>query len=98
MSRHDNPLVRFAVERKVTMTMVVIGVLVLGWISLTRLPLEYLPSFSSSSISVRATYRSSSPEEVERLIVRPLEESLGTINGIDTMSASASADTGPGAA
>lgn len=93
MSRQSNPLVRFAVERRVTMTMAVLGVMVLGWISLTRLPLEYLPSFSSSSISVRATYRSSSPEEVERLIVRPLEESLGTINGIDTLSASASADS-----
>ncbi|MCP4202709.1 MAG: efflux RND transporter permease subunit [bacterium] len=93
MSRHANPLVRFAVERRVTMAMAVLGVMVLGWISLTRLPLEYLPAFSSSSISVRASYRSSSPEEVERLIVRPLEESLGTINGIDTLSASAAADS-----
>ncbi|MFQ5525126.1 MAG: efflux RND transporter permease subunit [Thermoanaerobaculia bacterium] len=93
MSRHTNPLVGFAIERRVTMAMAVLGILVLGWISLTRLPLEYLPSFSSSSISVRAQYPSSSPEEVERIIVRPLEESLGTINGIDTLSASAAADS-----
>jgi HAE1 family hydrophobic/amphiphilic exporter-1 len=85
-------IVRFAVERKVTMAMVVLGVLVLGWISLTRLPLEFLPTFSSSNVSVSAPYRSSSPEEIERLIVRPLEEVLGTINGIDTLSSSASAD------
>jgi HAE1 family hydrophobic/amphiphilic exporter-1 len=74
------------------MGMIVLGVLVLGWLSLERLPLEYLPTFSSSNITVSAPYRSSSPEEVERLIVRPLEDSLGTINGIDTLSASASAD------
>ena len=67
------------------------GVMVLGWISLQRLPLEYLPAFSSSNISVSAPYPSSSPEEIERLIVRPLEDSLGTINGIETLSASASA-------
>ncbi len=87
-----SPIVRFAVDRRVTMGMVVLGVLVLGWLSLTRLPLEFLPSFSSSNISVSVPYRSSSPEEVERTIVRPLEESLSTINGIETLSASASAD------
>jgi len=86
-----NPIVRFAVERRVTMGMLVLGVMVLGWISLQRLPLEYLPAFSSSNISVSVPYASSSPEEIERLIVRPLEDALGTINGIETLSASASA-------
>ena len=89
-----NPIIRFAVERKVTMTMAVIGVLVLGWLSLTRLPLEFLPSFSSSHISVRAPYPSSSPAETERLIVRPLEDSLSTINGIDTLSAVSTSSSG----
>jgi HAE1 family hydrophobic/amphiphilic exporter-1 len=87
-----SPIVRFAVERRVTITMAVLGVLVLGWLSLTRLPLEFLPSFSSSSITVNAPYPSSSPEEVERLVVRPLEDTLGTINGIETLSASATAN------
>jgi len=92
MSRENiTPIVRFAVNRPVTVVMAMLGVLVLGWISLTRLPLEYLPTFSSSSISVSAPYPSSSPEEVERLIIRPLEDSLSTINGIDTLSATASA-------
>ncbi len=87
-----SPIVRFAVERKVTMGMAVLGVFVLGWLSLTRLPLEFLPTWSSSNITVSAPYPSSSPEEVERLVVRPLEDALGTINNIDTMSASASAN------
>jgi HAE1 family hydrophobic/amphiphilic exporter-1 len=86
------PIVRFAVERKITMGMVVLGVLVLGWISLHRLPLEYLPAFSSQNISIRAPYPSSSPEEVERLIVQPLEDILGTINGVERLSARASAN------
>ncbi|MDX1643422.1 MAG: efflux RND transporter permease subunit [Thermoanaerobaculia bacterium] len=92
--KKTNPLAAFAVERTITMGMIVLGVLVLGWISLTRLPLEFLPTFSSSSIWVSASYPSSSPEEIERLIVRPLEDSLGTINGIETMSASASSGSG----
>ena len=89
-----NPLARFAVERRVTMWMAVLGVMVLGWISLTRLPLEFMPTFSSSNIRVQANYDSSSPDEVERLIVRPLEDSLATITGVDTLTANASANSG----
>ena len=92
--RRINPIARFAVERRVTMGMIVLGVVVLGWVSVHRLPLEYLPSFSSSSIWVSAPYPSSSPEETERRIVRPLEDSLGTIQGIETMSARASSGEG----
>lgn len=93
-TEHVNPIVRFAVERRVTMAMGVIGLLVLGWLSLRRLPLEFLPSFSASFLSVNAPYPSSSPEETERLIVRPLEDSLGTINGVDTLTAVATAQSG----
>ena len=89
-----NPIIRFAVERRVTMAMTVLGVLVLGWLSLNRLPLEFLPAFSSSNISVDAPYPSSSPAETERLIVRPLEDSLSTINGIETLTALATASSG----
>lgn len=92
--RPVNPIVRFAVDRKVTMSMMVLGLMVLGWLSLTRLPLEFLPSFSSSSVSVNVPFASASPEEVERLVVRPLEDVLGTINGVETLSATASAGSG----
>ncbi len=91
---HINPIARFAVERRVTMTMAVLGIFVLGYLSLQRLPLEFMPSFSSNSMWISAPYNSSSPQEVEREIVRPLEDILGTINGIDTLSANASANEG----
>jgi HAE1 family hydrophobic/amphiphilic exporter-1 len=89
-----NPIIRFAVERRVTMAMAVLGVFVLGWLSLDRLPLEFLPSFSSSYISVSAPYPSSSPAETERLIVRPLEDSLSTINGVETLTAVSTSSSG----
>lgn len=91
---HINPIAKFAVERKVTMTMAVIGIFVLGYLSLMRLPLEFMPSFSSNSMWISASYNSSSPQEIEREIVRPLEDILGTINGIDTLTANASANEG----
>ncbi len=89
-----NPVIRFAVERRVTMGMAVLGVLVMGWLSVTRLPLEFLPSFTWETITVEAPYPSSSPAETERLIVRPLEDSLGTIAGIESLTAVATAQSG----
>ncbi len=92
--REGSPLARFAVDRRVTVSMIAMGLLVLGYVSLTRLPLEFLPSFGANSLWVEANYESSSPEETERLIVRPLEESLGTIPGITVLSATARANGG----
>ena len=68
------------------MVMIAICMLVLGAVSLSRLPLEQLPAISSSGITVIADYPSSSPEEVERLIARPLEESLATMGNVDRIS------------
>ena len=89
-----NALARFAVDRRVTISMIAIGLVVLGYVSLTRLPLEFLPSFGANSLWVSVEYESSSPEETERLVVRPLEESLGTIPGITVLTATARADSG----
>ena len=92
---HDvHPIVRFAVERRVTMSMLLMGVLVMGWLSVTRLPLEFLPTISSSNVWVSAAYPASSPEEVERRIVRPLEDAMGTLENVDRMSATASSGEG----
>lgn len=87
-------LARFAVDRRVTISMIAVGLVVLGYVSLTRLPLEFLPSFGANSLWVSVDYESSSPEETERLIVRPLEQSLGTIPGISSLSATARANSG----
>lgn len=89
-----HPLVRFAVGRRVTMTMGLVGVGVLGALALGRLPLEFLPSISSSSMWVTVPYSSSSPDEVSRQIIEPLEDSFGTLNGLDRMSSQASANNG----
>lgn len=88
-----HPLVSFAVRRRVTMGMLLIAVLVLGMLSLQRLPLEFLPAISSSNVSVRVSFPSSAPEEVARRVVRPLEDSLGTLENLDRLSSRASADS-----
>ena len=79
-----------SLKRPVTTIMITLSMIVLGVVSLGRLPLESYPTISSSGITVSVSYRSSSPEELERRIVLPLEETLGTLNNIESMSSSAS--------
>lgn len=66
--------------------MATISVLVMGYIALTRLPLALLPEMSSSHLRVQVDYPSSSPEEIERIISRPLEVYLSTLDGLESIS------------
>ncbi|MEE8547019.1 MAG: efflux RND transporter permease subunit, partial [bacterium] len=83
-------LSKFSVLRPITILMVTLSILVLGLLSLQRLPLKQMPEFSSSRLSVNVSYPSSSPEEVERNITRPLEEALSTLDNLEGMSSTSS--------
>ena len=76
------------------MVMLTISAVVLGLVSLDRLPLEQLPSISSSGITAIAQYRSSSPEEIELRITIPLEAALGTMSNVERMSSSSGRNSG----
>ncbi|MDA0711730.1 MAG: efflux RND transporter permease subunit, partial [bacterium] len=80
----------FAINKPITSVMAVISVMVLGVISLFRLPLEYMPSITYPAIYISVNYPSSSPEEVERLIARPIEEIMGTLSAVKGISSTAS--------
>ena len=81
-------LSEFSIQRPITTLMVTLSVLVLGAISLQRLPLEYLPDFTWPAMYINVNYPSSSPEEVEQEITRPIEEVMGTLPHVKSISAS----------
>lgn len=85
-------LPRLAVTRPITTAMLLITVLILGAISISRLPLAYLPEVDVPFIGIEIPYPSSNPKEVEREIVRPVEEVLSTLTGVKTLNGTATAD------
>ena len=85
-------LPRLAVNRPITTAMILISVLVLGGIALTRLPLAYLPEVDAPFIGIQIPYPDSNPEQVEREIVKPVEEVLATLSGVKTLNSQANAD------
>ncbi|MGD8327495.1 MAG: efflux RND transporter permease subunit [Sphingomonadales bacterium] len=57
----------------------------LGMLSITKLPLQLFPNIERKQISVLATWRAASPQEVESEIVEPIEEVLQGISGMEQM-------------
>jgi len=84
-------LPELCLRRPIATLTVVLGALVLGLVSLQRLPLEYLPEIQGRSLTVSVSYPGSSPREVERTIVRPLEEELASLEGLEELRATATA-------
>ena len=85
-------LPRLAVRRPITTAVILISVLVMGAIALTRLPLAYLPEVDVPFIGIEIPYPNSNPAQVEKEIVKPVEELLATLPGVKTLNATASAD------
>lgn len=83
----------FSIRRPVTTVMFFISMLVVGLIAAFRLPLEALPDISPPFLLVQLPYAGSTPEEVERTLLRPVEETLATMPGIKRIDARANAES-----
>jgi HAE1 family hydrophobic/amphiphilic exporter-1 len=81
-----------ALHRPVTTVMAALAVLAVGVISSQLLRLEAMPDISFPGMRIVIPYAGSTPEEMEDLIVRPVEEALATLSGIVEIKASAQSD------
>jgi hydrophobic/amphiphilic exporter-1 (mainly G- bacteria), HAE1 family len=85
---------RLAIHRPVTMFMLSAIVILLGGISVTRLPVDLMPDVTYPSLTVRVGYAGVGPVEIEELIVRPLEQSLAAVPGLEQVNSTASEGSG----
>ena len=73
---------RLAIQRPVTMFMISAVITLLGFISLTRLPVDLMPEFEQPTLTVRTSYPGVGPLEIEELITRPMEQAVSAVPGI----------------
>ncbi len=85
---------RIAIQRPVTMFMISAVVVLLGAIALLRLPVDLLPDVTYPSLTVRVAYEGVGPLEIEELIVRPLEQTLAAVPGLEQINGTASEGSG----
>jgi HAE1 family hydrophobic/amphiphilic exporter-1 len=76
---------RFAVHRPIFTIMVVLMVLLLGTISLLRLPIDLMPDISYPTLSISCRYENAGPEEIEELITRPIEQAVSAVPGVEEL-------------
>ncbi|NOZ56226.1 MAG: efflux RND transporter permease subunit, partial [Calditrichaeota bacterium] len=83
-------LPEFSVKKPIATLMVMLSVLVLGVLAWQRLPLMLFPDLSWPNLSINIPYRSSSPQEVEQLITIPVEDAMGTLSHLQSISSTSS--------
>jgi hydrophobic/amphiphilic exporter-1 (mainly G- bacteria), HAE1 family len=74
---------RFSIQRPVLTVMVSLIVIILGGVSLSRLSVNLMPDITYPTLSISTEYENASPEEVEDLITRPIEEAMSAVPGVE---------------
>lgn len=83
-------IARFAINRPIFVTMVTLIVVIIGVISLIRLPIDLMPDITNPVISIRTEYENASPEVVEELVTRPIEEAMAAVPGAEEVTSNSS--------
>ncbi len=75
-------LIEIATERRVTISMAMVAVILFGLVSLSRLNLNLLPDISYPTLTVRAELTGAAPVEIENLLSKPIEEAVGVVRNV----------------
>ncbi len=73
---------KFSVSHKVTTTMLILIIVVVGIIAYNQLGLELFPDIEYPQLTVVAAYRGASSEDIESMITKPLESWISTVNKV----------------
>lgn len=72
----------FAVRRPVATVAAILAVVLMGSVSLTRLPVSLLPDVSLPVLTIRTVYRGAASPEVSRFVAEPIEEAIAATPGL----------------
>ncbi|MDE3076924.1 MAG: efflux RND transporter permease subunit, partial [Chloroflexota bacterium] len=83
-------LTRVSLLRPVAITMLFLALAAMGIVAYTRLPVERFPNISFPFVAISVSYPGAAPEDVERLVTKPLEDAVVGINGISELDSTSS--------
>lgn len=87
-------MTEISIKRPVTTMMVFVSLVVVGFIATRLVPLEYFPDITFPGAFVQIPYPNSSPNEIEEQVIRPIEEVLATISGVQQINSNAGENEG----
>ena len=75
-------LIRLSIERPTAVVAMVLMILLFGWVSLQKVPIQMAPDVRQPVIIIKTSWRGAAPSEVEREIVTKQEEELKGLEGV----------------
>ncbi len=87
-------LTKTVLKRPVTTLIVVLCLIVFGFTSITSNKLELMSEINMPMLIISAIYPGASPEDVEELVVKEIEDSVGTLSGVETIASTSSENFG----
>ncbi|WP_188207579.1 efflux RND transporter permease subunit [Alkalibacillus aidingensis] len=80
-------IVNTSIKRPVGVIMIVLAILAMGFVSFRNLAVDLYPDIDLPIAVVATSYDGAAPQEVEELVTRPIESSVSTIEGVETIQA-----------
>ncbi len=75
-------IVKFSINRPVTIIMFTVAAIIFGFISYSKLNLNLLPKISYPTLTIRTEYPGTAPSEIENIISKPIEETCGVVDNV----------------
>lgn len=83
-------ITKFVLKRPVTTVLAILCLIVFGYQSITGASLELTPDMDMSMMIILTTYSGASPDDVNELVTKPIEDSVSTLSGLDSISSRSS--------
>lgn len=74
-----------SVKRPVAVLMCVLIVLMLGGVSLSKIPVDLMPDINLPIAIVSTSYSGVAPQEIETIVTKPIENTIATVNNIKSI-------------
>ena len=79
-------LSKFSVKKPYTVIVAIVLVVILGFVSYSKMTLDLLPSINMPYAVISTTYSGASPETVEKTVTATLEQSLASVDNVEEVS------------
>ena len=79
---HTVKITRFFIDNPAIMAAMICLLMLLGVVSVQKLPIQLLPSIERPVLAVQVSWRAASPREIESEVVEPIERELRGITGM----------------
>ena len=91
---HEFGISSWAVDNRITVYILTLIIIVMGTMAYINMPREDFPEILENKIFVSSIFPGNSSEDVEKLVIKPLEDQFKNISGVEKVTSSSFQDYG----